>query len=147
MSGSAPPEPDLTDEASQHLVDIKRRYLLYDTGKLVNIFLQQDGRVLHHFEHPNLLHIGGMSHYLSPPDGGGGAEQAGWRPDSETWPWPVTRLEVALFTAAVVRSLADSHPAPELPADVDPALAPRLAMVRDELITLVTSYRDTVGAD
>ena len=116
--------PDLSDAAKQHLQDINRRYMLYDTGKLVNIFLQEDGQLLRHFEHPNLMHIGGMSHYLSPPDGGGGADEAGWKPDQTTWPWPVGRLEVALYTAAVLRSLCDGQPAPGVPTDVDPALAP-----------------------
>jgi hypothetical protein len=141
--GSAGPRR-LSDEAKQHLQDIKRDYMLYDTGKLVNIFLQEDGQLLRHFEHPNLMHIGGMSHYLSPPDGGGGAEEAGWQPDQTRWPWPVGRLEVALYTAAVLRSLCDGQPAPGVPAEVDPALAPRLEMVRGELVTLVDTYQETV---
>ncbi len=136
--------PDLSDEAKAHVVAIGRRYFLYDTGKLMNIFLQEDGNTLCHFEHPNLMHIGGLSHYLSPPDGGGGAEEAGWSPDQTTWPWPVTRLEVARFTAAVLRNLDAGRPAPTLPSEVDPAVAPRLKMVRDALIMLVGTYREFV---
>ena len=49
--------PDLSDEAKQHLIDMKRRYLLYDTGKLANIFLQEDGQTLCHMEHLSLIHI------------------------------------------------------------------------------------------
>ncbi len=136
--------PDLSDEAKERLVAIKRRFLLYDTGKLMNIFLQDEGNTLCHFEHDALVHIGGLSHYLSPPDGGGGAEEADWSPDQTVWPWPVSRLEVARFTAAVLRNLGAGRPAPALPADVDESVAPRLEMVRNELITLVETYRDAV---
>ncbi len=139
--------PDLSDEAKQRLDEIKRRFLVYDTGKLMNIFLQEEGNTLCHFEHPNLIHIGGLSHYLSPPDGGGGAEVADWSPDQTTWPWPVTRLEVARFTAAILRSLSEGHPAPALPSGVDPAVAPRLEMVRSELAALVNTYQAFVDGD
>lgn len=135
---------DLNEEATRRLDAINRNYWIYDTGKLVNIFFQEDGSKLCHFEHPNLMHIGGMSHYLSPPDGGGGADDADWEPDQRVWPWPVTRLEVARFTAAVMRNVSEGRPAPELPSDVDAALAPRLEMVRDAIITLVETYRGEV---
>lgn len=131
----------LTEEGRNRLEAIGQRYWLYDTGKLVNIFLQEDGNRLCHFEHENLMHIGGMSHYLSPPEGGGAAEDADWKPDQTEWPWPVTRLEIASYTATVLRNLATGHPAPEVPAEVDPALAPRLELVRSELITLVSTYQ------
>jgi hypothetical protein len=131
----------LTPEAQQRLVDIGQKYWLYDTGKIVNIFLQQEGYKLCHFEHENLMHIGGMSHYLSPPEGGGAATDASWKPDQAAWPWPVTRLEIAGYTAAVLRSLAAGHPAPGIPAEVDATIADRLEMVRNELITLVSTYQ------
>jgi hypothetical protein len=137
--------PDLSDEAKAYLAEAKRRYLLYDTGKLVNIFLQADGRTLQHFEHPNLVHIGGMSHYLSPPDGGGGAEEAGWRPGQSEWPWPIGRLEAAHYTAAVLRCLCEGRAAPDVPEDIDAELAPRLEMVRNEVIALVTTYDEMVN--
>jgi len=107
---------------------------------LANIFFQEDGNKLCLFEHENLMHIGGMSHYLSPPDGGGAAYDADWVPDESEWKWPVTRLEVAAYTAVVLRNLAAGRPAPEIPAEVDPSIAPRLERVRDELITLVATY-------
>jgi hypothetical protein len=62
-------------------------------------------------------------------------------PDQTNWPWPVTRLEVARFTATVLRNLIAGRGAPEVPEVVDPAIAPRLEMVRDELITLVSTYQ------
>ena len=60
---------DLTQDAKDAMAAAGHRYWIYDTGKIVNILLQEDGHRLCHFEHPALLHIGGMSHYLSPPDG------------------------------------------------------------------------------
>ena len=129
--------PEISGEARQYLRSINRQYLFYDTGKLVNIFLQDDGNSLCHFEHPNLLHIGGVSHYLSSPEGYG--------PEQTTWPWPVKRLEVARFTAMVLRNLCAGLPAPSVPTDVDGSIAPRLVMVRDELITLVETYQSLVG--
>lgn len=133
---------DLTDEGTRRLDAIGRKYWLYDTGKIVNILLQEDGEQLCHFEHPSLLHIGGMSHFLSPPDGGGGAEQVDWEPDQRVWPWPVTRLEVARYTAFVIRTLAAGRPAPPIPDEVDASLAPRLELVRNELITLIDTHRE-----
>ena len=130
----------LTQEGRDHLKSIGQTYWLYDTGKIANIFLQEDGNKLCHFEHDNLMHIGGMSHYLSPPDGGGAADNADWEPDQTEWKWPVTRLEVAGYTAVVLRSLAAGHPAPDIPAEVDPTIADRLETVRNELITLVSTY-------
>jgi hypothetical protein len=130
----------LTEEGRDRLKAIGRTYWLYDTGKLANIFLQEDGNQLCHFEHENLMHIGGMSHYLSPPDGGGAADNADWAPDQSEWKWQVTRLEVAAYTAVVLRNLAGGHQAPEIPSEVDPTIAVRLEAVRNELITLVSTY-------
>lgn len=131
--------PGIRADTKARLQESKRMYLLYDTGKLVNIFLQEDGTRLCHFEHPNLVHIGGMSHYLSPPDAPGGS----WE-DAE-WPWPVTRLEVARFTGAVLSALVADRPPPALPAEVDPNLAERLARVRAQLVALFETYGS--GAD
>lgn len=132
--------PDLSDEAKAFLTEQNRMYLIFDTGKLVNVFLQADGHHLCHEEHPNLVHVGGMSHYLAPPERGGGAAL-----DSDptwAWPWPVGRLEVARFTATVLRALSEGRPAPPVPAGSDDLLAPRLEMVREELIALVETYSD-----
>jgi len=126
--------PGIRADTKARLQERKRMYLLYDTGKLVNIFLQEDGARLCHVEHPNLVHIGGMSHYLSPPDAPGGS----W--DDATWPWPVTRLEVARFTGAVLSALVAGRRPPALPAEVDPNLATRLEGVRAQLIALFETY-------
>ena len=113
--------PDLSDAARQVLQDSGRWYFLFDTGKILNILLQHDGHRLEHFEHRHLMHIGGMSHYLSQPDVPGGGI------DDPHWPWPVTRLEVARYCSAVLGRLSNGLPAPEVPAEVDPEIAARLA--------------------
>ena len=106
--------PDLSDAARQVLEDSGRWYFLFDTGKILNILLQHDGHRLEHFEHRHLMHIGGMSHYLSQPDVPGGGI------NDPRWPWPVTRLEVARYCSAVLGRLSNGLPAPEVPAEVDP---------------------------
>jgi hypothetical protein len=125
----------IPESARAVLHDAGFDYLIYDTAKVMNIFLQHDGNRLEHFEHRHLLHIGGMSHFLTQPDLPGGSI------DDPVWPWPVTRLEVARYCAAVLASLGDGRPAPAVPAEVEPAIAARLARVRDSLVELVGTYR------
>jgi hypothetical protein len=110
-------------------------YLIYDTAKIVNVFLQLDGNRLEHFEHRNLVHIGGVSHYLTQPDVPGGGV------NDPRWPWPVTRLEVSRYCAAVLQRVTAGAPAPAIPDDVEPAIAERLGRVRDALVDLVGTYR------
>ena len=131
---------DISDAARKVLEDSGRWYFLFDTGKVLNILLQHDGHRLEHFEHRHLMHIGGMSHYLSQPDIPGGGI------NDPRWPWPVTRLEVARYCSAVLGRLSSGLPAPEVPAEVDPSIASRLERVRTTLIELVETYGDTVDA-
>ena len=127
---------DLTPEARAALTAAGHDYWIYDTGKVVNIFLQVDGHRLCHFEHPALLHVGGMSHYLSPPEAGGELLAAKEEPD-QRWPWPTSRLEVARHTAGMLRSLCDGDPAPPPLTGVDAELARRLERVRTSLTQIV----------
>ncbi|MEZ5246734.1 MAG: hypothetical protein R2707_16685 [Acidimicrobiales bacterium] len=128
--------PDLSAAASAALAEAGHDYWLYDTGKLVNVFLQLSGYELRHREHPNLLHIGGMSHYLSPPElNGAGAVARLGRVDRTTW--NAERLEVAEFSAAVLRAAVDGGEAPEVPAGLAPDVAAKLALVRREILALI----------
>jgi hypothetical protein len=127
---------DLSAEAKAALAAAGHDYWMYDTGKIVNIFLQEDGNRLCHFEHDALMHVGGMSHFLSPPEAGGELLAADEDPD-QRWPWHTSRLEVARYTAGVLRSLCDGDPLPPPPADVAPDLASRLARVRAALTGIV----------
>jgi hypothetical protein len=120
---------DLTPEAEETLRSAGHTYWIYDTGKILNILLQESGHRLCHLEHPALLHIGGMSHYLSPPKGRGGPRLPG---EASDWglPWPPARLEVARYTASLVRALAGGEPSPVPPSELSADLAERLDRVR-----------------
>jgi hypothetical protein len=101
-----------------------RAFELYDTGKALNILLQGDGFALTHVENPALVHIGGISQFVSRPQTGGlvaeGAGQA--------------RLDFARWAAATLRSLVDGDAPPPLPAG--DATRARAELVRRDLIEL-----------
>jgi hypothetical protein len=120
---------ELTEGAKAALAAAGHRYWIYDTGKIVNILLQEDGHRLCHREHPALLHIGGMSHYLSPPKGRVEPRAAGEASDLGL-PWPPARLEVARYTAVLLRALTNDEPTPAAPSGLDTDLAGRLDRVR-----------------
>ena len=145
--GSAGPE--LTDEARARLASEGHLYRVYDTGKVVNILLQLDGKALRHVDPEELIHIGGMSHFLSPPDAGakgGELETPSWAAYDGMEP----RLVVTRFTAALLRGRIEQRPPPEVPSGLEPRMEQRLLMVRDEVVDLVERYRAcsirTVGA-
>ena len=137
--GFASAGPDLSDDAKARLEAAGQSYWLYDTGKLVNAFLQLAGHRLIHEEHPHLLHVGGMSHYLSPPDR---ATTEGREQNPEWATWDPDRLEVAQLCAAVLVEVAAGRPAPEVPAGLDDRMANSLSEVRRELIELVARFPD-----
>jgi hypothetical protein len=137
--------PGLTDDARAELARLGHEYILYDTGKLLNTFLQVDGNRLCHEEHPNLMHIGGLSHYLSPPrmvvhEEGGEPE-----PDWARWKGMGPRFEVARFTADLLRGLCEGRDALVVPDGLEPAMAARLTKVRDALIAMVARHRDELA--
>jgi hypothetical protein len=135
---------DLSDEGKERLRAAGHDYFIFDTGKLVNIFLQEDANRLCHFEHPQLMHIGGVSHFLAPTgmiEGEGGEVEPNW----STWRNMETRYAVARFTARVLRARADGEDAPEIPDGLDPSVRDRLVPVRSALIELVDRYRADVG--
>jgi hypothetical protein len=143
-AGFASAGGDLTQEAKDALAAAGHRYWIYDTGKIVNILLQEDGHQLHHFEHPALLHIGGMSHYLAPPKGGGEPRADGEASDLGL-PWPPARLEVARYTAALLRALSRHEPPPIRPAGLDTDLAARLDRVRAAVVGLFATDGERTG--
>jgi hypothetical protein len=135
--GSAGPELD--EETRAQLSAAGHNYVVYDTGKIVNILFQLDGNTLLHHDHRALLHIGGLSHFLSPP-----GEEAGERaePSWARFEGMQPRADIARYTAAVVRAEIEERPLPEVPADADPTTRPRLERVRNEIAPLVQRYRE-----
>lgn len=133
--------PDLSSEAASAVESLGHPYRVYDTGKLVNILLQFDGERVEHVEHPDLMHIGGMSHFLAPPayvvrEPGGEPE-----PDWVRYHGMNDRYEVARFTATVLREMVDGNEPPAVPTGLSPSLEGRLRPVRDAIIDLVATHR------
>jgi hypothetical protein len=135
--------PDIPAPAKERLIAGGHDYLLYDTAKVVNILLQADGHRLVHEEHPNLMHIGGMSQYLSPHEATkyvksrvpGGEDEPAW----SRWPGMAWRFEVTRYTAAVLRAASAGEPVPTAPGGLEPSLEERLRYIRDEVVDLVES--------
>lgn len=134
---------NLREDAKRRLHTAGLDYLIYDTGKLVNAFLQLDGHAFDHFEHPNLLHIGGVSHYLA-PTGYRTKENGETEPDWAAWPGPTMRYEVAHFSADVLRASIDRCALPPIPEDSDSAVKDRLHRVRELVPDVVDAHRSMV---
>ncbi|MFP5255292.1 MAG: hypothetical protein ACLGI8_05510 [Acidimicrobiia bacterium] len=135
----------LSDEAQARLREAGHDYFIFDTGKLVNIFLQESGHRLCHQEHPNLVHVGGVSHYLAPTGHqAAGADGGDPEPDWQVWNGMEARFEVARFTAHVLRAVAEGRPAPPVPEGLDPVVAERLAPLRSSLMAVVEQHRHLV---
>jgi hypothetical protein len=129
----------LSDAARARLERAGHDYFIYDTGKLVNIFLQVDGNRLLHREAPNLMHIGGLSHYLAPANMiAREGEQP--EPDWARWRGMASRFEVARFTAAVLRALCELRPPPAIPNGLDAAMTAKLQTVRTALVETIPRF-------
>jgi hypothetical protein len=127
----------LAEPVQRRLEEMGRRFRLYDTAKVLNILLQGDGGVLTHAENPALVHVGGISQYLSDPSVlARGAQVASDAPV----PWFADsgrgrqRWDFARWAAAVLRNIVDDEPLPELPED--PILRLRATEVQRELLDL-----------
>ena len=129
---------DVTQDVKDALAAAGHRYWLYDTGKIVNILFQEQGFRIRHLEHPALLHVGGVSHYLTTPMGGGRALDAEEATDYGL-PWTPARLEVALYTANLIRALSDGRSPPAPPPGLDADLVGRLNRVRAAVTGLFTA--------
>jgi hypothetical protein len=126
---------DLSQDARDVLASAGHTYWVYDTGKIVNILLQEGGHRLCHLEHPALLHVGGMSHYLAPPKGPGEPRAPGEASDLGL-PWPPARLEAARYTASLLQALSRGEPPPVPPSGLSGDLAGRLDRVRTAVTNL-----------
>ena len=134
----------LPDEAQRRLAAAGLDYWLYDTGKLVNAFLQLTGYELVHEEEPMMQHIGGVAHYLAPTrrivdDAGNDGE-----PDWSEWRGMTDRFESARFSAGVLRALVAGDPVPSVPSSLDADLTDRLVELRDDLVRLVDLYAEVI---
>ena len=136
---------DVPDAARARMEEVGRSYWVYDTAKVVNIMLQADGGELLHAEHPDLLHIGGVSHFLAPPpavtETGEPTRAAWWQTaDWGEWDGMADRFAVARFTAAVIQAAVEGGDLPVLPAAVDPEVAERLHDVTKAIVETVERH-------
>jgi len=137
--GSAGPE--LVPEATARVEAMGHHYKVYDTGKLINILLQEGEQSLVHKDVPQLIHIGGLSHYLAPT--GWVTQDDGERvPNWSRWPGDPTRYDVARFTGSLLRSLVDGDPMPAVPEGPEGVMMERLRLVRSELVDMIDRYGD-----
>jgi hypothetical protein len=131
---------NLTPAVQRRLGEMGRQFRLYDTAKVLNILLQGDGFRLTHVDNPALVHIGGISQYLSDPNVLG-RDPGSLTTDDASVPWFAAsgagrqRWDFAQWAAATLRSIVDGEEAPELPED--PAQRLRAIEVQWELLNLV----------
>jgi hypothetical protein len=131
------PYDRLAPTVQRRLAEMGRQFRLYDTAKVLNILLQGDGFALTHVDNPALAHVGGISQYLSDPSVLGRTDTSA---SGASVPWFATsgagrqRWDFARWAAAMLRSIVDGEPAPELPAD--PAQRSRANEVQRELLDL-----------
>ncbi len=131
--------PDLTDAAQAQMIALGLDYKVYDTGKIVNALLQADGHRLVHRDLAQLVHIGGMSHYLSPPGGYIKLENGEEAPDFARWGLN-DRYHVTKFTAHTLKELVAGRATPAIPEGTDPAMGQKLAVVQREMTELFVTY-------
>lgn len=133
---------NISEAARRRLDEFGRGYWIYDTGKIVNILLQADGHTLTHVENPDLVHVGGVSHFLAPPMTPDGHAPV-WgenQPDWGEWDGMADRFAVARFTADVIRAAFAGRPGPQLPASVDAGIRARLEDLRVVVEKVATEH-------
>jgi glycosyltransferase involved in cell wall biosynthesis len=131
--------PDMRPDAAARMIEFGCTYTAFDTAKVVNVLLQADGRRLLHRDLPQLVHIGGLAHYISPPGyrtDGGDAEE----PDWTIYPEMASRHEVTRYTARLLEALAEGRPTPPVPQGLEPDLEARLQLVQREVVDLIDRY-------
>jgi glycosyltransferase involved in cell wall biosynthesis len=131
--------PDMRPDAAARMLEFGCTYKAFDTGKVVNVLLQADGRRLVHRDLPQLVHIGGLAHFISPPayrTNDAGNEE----PDWTIYPEMASRHAVTQYTAQLLESLAEGQPTPPVPQVLEPDLEARLELVQREVVDLMKRY-------
>lgn len=136
--GSAGPE--LGADAVARLEEMGRRFKVYDTGKIVNILLQSEGAAVVQHELDQVVHIGGVAHYLE-PTGRVTAADGSAEPDWALYETVRDRYVIAQHAAELLRSICDGGPAPTIPMGTDAAVRAKLELVHREVVDLMARHR------
>jgi hypothetical protein len=139
--GLGSPGPELDDAATEALWNLDHHYRVYDTAKVVNALLQADGHAVTHVEHDHLVHVEGLSHWISPPETVGRSLDLDRDPEWIRHPKMSSLHGVARFTARVLPALDTGSTASALPDGLDPATLDKLSRVRAEVTDIVESHR------
>lgn len=131
--------PDLSPQARTTLEERGHDFVIWDTAKLVNVFLQVDGHAVAHRDLDDLVHIGGLSHYLS-PSGYITGDEGQPEPEWTRYRSVRDRFHVTRYTAQLLRQLIDGGPPPSRPQVEQPAMQAKLDQVQAEVTDLVSRY-------
>ncbi|MDW3217258.1 MAG: hypothetical protein R8F63_01485 [Acidimicrobiales bacterium] len=136
---------EMPDRTWARIEEMGRAKMAYDTAKVVNIMMQADGRSLVHEEHEALLHIGGVSHYLAPPEHDFATDKTSGEFEGEP-KWTrfqgiELRHEIARFTSNTLKALSSGTVPPAIGDGLDAPTEAKLRMVRDELESMVAASR------
>lgn len=128
---------DIADVTRKRLEALGRSFWVYDTGKVVNILLQGDGHEVVHEDLDQLVHVGGLAHFLAPPQATEGAEPEWGQHDRwDIWEGQGPRFQLAGQAARFLRAQARGRPLPPPPEGLTPFLAERVDRLRRALATL-----------
>ena len=138
----------LPARARDRLVEMGRSFELYDTAKALNILLQSEGFAVRYADTPALVHIGGISQYLSDPSTRAMPPSRAGAPRSDA-PVPSfaasgagrERWDFARWAAATLAGLVDGRDVPDLPEPLRDD--PRAVAVQRDLVMLVGRFGDT----
>jgi hypothetical protein len=135
--GSAGPE--LRDDTRAHMASVGQTYLIYDTAKVVNVLIQADGHRLTHLDLPQLVHIGGLTHFLAPAYYLEIDDQV--VPEWVRWDGVEgERFRVSRYAGELLVALCEDGPMPTVAPETSPAMADRLDLVRHTLTEMMARY-------
>ena len=142
------PHASLPAHTQRRLEEFGKAFKMYDTAKPLNILLQAEGLQVCHVEHPQLVHIGGVSEYWC--EATGVQRPSAWaslpRDSSGRPAWASQeghgrdRWDLSRFAALTLEYLVRGEEPPSLPLDVRSGLYERMEAVRAELVDLVARY-------
>jgi hypothetical protein len=138
-------ESEMSPETWAQVKALGRDFMAYDTAKVANILFQGEGHTLVHEEHDALVHIGGLSHYLAPPQFDFANEATSGEFEGEPlwvkFQGVELRAAVARLTAEMLKDLAVGAPTASIPEGLEEGTRAKLELVQREVTTMVHNAR------